>query len=325
MTGCQPVSTDLRTVLLISGISIVPIAGIARAACWMMRVSGFKRFADALQHVKRRRPPPPPPSSSSFSPHQDMDNAAASAAAANGLRSNIDQEESTLKKIVPRRQIDFSDFGTFCYGVFLGFLVEMLICVVAVALQWSYPSALSIDVEITVLFAWPLLAVARAGLQRWVWLDFPVYDGRVWCYFLTFDTLLVLYVTLTWLLGSQHLWGPVAALLVLVVLGSFIPLAEMGGRAVDDLRRLSWFGLSWGVVACCAHVGSHALVLFVISPPLTIGYISADSVGEGAAPTRRPPCQMEHFFWIVLLTGTFIAVPTVVHLSFVLARVLLDG
>ena len=68
MTGCQPVSTDLRTVLLISGISIVPIAGIARAACWMMRVSGFKRFADALQHVKRRRPPPPPSSSSSSSP-----------------------------------------------------------------------------------------------------------------------------------------------------------------------------------------------------------------------------------------------------------------
>ena len=39
----------------------------------------------------------------------------------------------------------------------------MLICVVAVALQWSYPSALSIDIEITVLFAWPLVAVARAG------------------------------------------------------------------------------------------------------------------------------------------------------------------
>ena len=71
-------------------------------------------------------------------------------------------------------------------------------------------------------------------------LFFPVYDGRVWCYFLTFDTLLILYVTLTWLLGSRHLWGPVAALLVLVVLGSFIPLAEIGGRAVDDLRRLSW-------------------------------------------------------------------------------------
>jgi len=56
------------------------------------------------------------------------------------------------------------------------------------------------------------------------------------------------------LLGSRHLWGPVAALLVLVVLGSFIPLAEIGGRAVDDLRRLSWFGLCVALKNCKVNV-----------------------------------------------------------------------
>jgi hypothetical protein len=67
-----------------------------------------------------------------------------------------------------------------------------------------------------------------------VWLDFPVYDGRVWTYFLTFDALLILYGLLTMMLGSKHLWGPLVALLILVVLGSLIPLAEIGKIIILD-------------------------------------------------------------------------------------------
>ena len=284
----QASTSDNRLFLLVAGVAVMPIVGVARASCWLMRVSGFRRVADAALHH-----------------------------CGSGRTADQTLSHGSIGSYGRDTVADFSDFGKFCYGVFLAVFTEMLICVVVVSLQYQFPSVLPIDLELSILFVWPLVVVARAGLQRWVWLDFPVYDGRVWCYFVTFDILLAMYTGLTAALGDPALWGPIGSLLVLVVMGSFIPLVEIGGRGIIDLRQLSWFGLSWGFVSAASHVASHALVFFIVSPPLTVGYIGDISKKHGP-----PPFQLTRMSWIVILTGTFIIFPLLVHVGVLIVKVM---
>jgi len=109
---------------------------------------------------------------------------------------------------------------------------------------------------------------------------------------------------------------------VLVAMGFFIPLAEIGGRALGGLRQLSWFALSWGVTGVASHVLCHVLIFFVISPPLTLGYSSSTSnalnltsfaTAPSSSGTSGTTPRYSRLFWIVLTTGTFIAVPIVVN------------
>ena len=156
-----------------------------------------------------------------------------------------------------------------------------------------------------------------------------IYIYIVWCYFITFDCLLATYASLTGILGEDYLPGPIAGLLVLVIMGSVIPLIEIGGRAVDRLQQLSWFGLSWGLISAVSHVAAHCLVLFYISPPLTIGYDATkiyqrEIFGKSVGGTSLPPFQLTRLTWIVILTGTFIFVPLLVHVGILFVRVL-DG
>ena len=155
------------------GIIVVPIAGVAQASLWTMRVSDFRRVADAAKHMR------------------DINDSHTSTSAA-----------------------DYSGFGKLLYGVFLACFVEMLLSLSIVVLDHYFPNELAIDLQLSLLFLWPLVAVAHTGFQRWVWLDFPVFDCRVWCHFVAFDVLLGLYAYLTAILGSEQLWGTVASLLV---------------------------------------------------------------------------------------------------------------
>ena len=109
---------------------------------------------------------------------------------------------------------------------------------------------------------------------------------------------------------------------VLVAMGFFIPLAEIGGRALGGLRQLSWFALSWGVTGVASHVLCHVLIFFVLSPPLTLGYSSSTSnalnltsfaTAPSSSGTSGTTPLYSRLFWIVLTTGTFIAVPIVVN------------
>jgi hypothetical protein len=163
------------------GIIVVPVAGVAQASLWTMRVSDFRRVADAAKHV----------------------------------RDINDSHTST--------SADYSGFGKLLYGVFLACFVEMLLSLSIVVLDHYFPNELAIDLQLSLLFLWPLVAVAHTGFQRWVWLDFPVFDCRVWCHFVAFDVLLGLYAYLTAILGSEQLWGTVASLLV-----SGVGVAEPG-------------------------------------------------------------------------------------------------
>ena len=155
------------------GIIVVPVAGVAQASLWTMRVSDFRRVADAAKHMR------------------DINDSHTSTSAA-----------------------DYSGFGKLLYGVFLACFVEMLLSLSIVVLDHYFPNELAIDLQLSLLFLWPLVAVAHTGFQRWVWLDFPVFDCRVWCHFVAFDVLLGLYAYLTAILGSEQLWGTVASLLV---------------------------------------------------------------------------------------------------------------
>ena len=165
------------------GIIVVPVAGVAQASLWTMRVSDFRRVADAAKHMR------------------DINDSHTSTSAA-----------------------DYSGFGKLLYGVFLACFVEMLLSLSIVVLDHYFPNELAIDLQLSLLFLWPLVAVAHTGFQRWVWLDFPVFDCRVWCHFVAFDVLLGLYAYLTAILGSEQLWGTVASLLV-----SGAGVAEPGG------------------------------------------------------------------------------------------------
>ena len=156
------------------GIIVVPVAGVAQASLWTMRVSDFRRVADAAKH----------------------------------MRDINDSHTSTSTAA------DYSGFGKLLYGVFLACFVEMLLSLSIVVLDHYFPNELAIDLQLSLLFLWPLVAVAHTGFQRWVWLDFPVFDCRVWCHFVAFDVLLGLYAYLTAILGSEQLWGTVASLLV---------------------------------------------------------------------------------------------------------------
>ena len=109
---------------------------------------------------------------------------------------------------------------------------------------------------------------------------------------------------------------------VLVAMGFFIPLAEIGGRALGGLRQLSWFALSWGVTGVASHVLCHVLIFFVLSPPLTLGYSSSTSnalnltsfaTAPSSSGTSGTTPLYSRLFWIVLTTGTFIAVPIVAN------------
>jgi hypothetical protein len=170
------------------GIIVVPIAGVAQASLWTMRVSDFRRVADAAKHVR------------------DINDSHTSTSAA-----------------------DYSGFGKLLYGVFLACFVEMLLSLSIVVLDHYFPHELAIDLQLSLLFLWPLVAVAHTGFQRWVWLDFPVFDCRVWCHFVAFDVLLGLYAYLTAILGSEQLWGMVASLLVSGAGVAETGVAETGG------------------------------------------------------------------------------------------------
>ena len=155
--SCAPAETvyEFRTFLTVAGIATVPIVGVTRASCWLMKVSGFRRVAEATIH------------STDINSNTN-----------NNRLNNNNNNYNNRRREEEEEEEDYSDYGKFCYGVFLGILAEMLLCFVTVGLQLRYPSVISIDIEITILFIWPLIAVARAGLQRWICLDFPDYDGR---------------------------------------------------------------------------------------------------------------------------------------------------
>ncbi len=306
MSGCDmgPASDEAarRPLLLWGGIVVVPLAGVMRAATWMLHVD--RRHGTRTMVVRQR-------AGTLRTPDAASPGGAASAAAAGGENSEGDA------------------WGKYLHGVALATIAQMLLTVALLALNVSYPSHIGVDLELTIFFAWPTFLCGRAGIQRWVLLDFPESDSHVWAYFGALDAFLIAYAITTTVLGSPHQYGPLVALFVVEIMGAFIPLAEMGGRALDRFADLSKFARSWLVAGVLAHLGAHILVIAVVAPPLTsdledapfvLGSFGEDGhrYNEGSGPDGK----LSAFLWVVILTGTFSMIPVALVIVLMVVRIM---
>lgn len=299
-----------RTFLLYCGIVVIIVAGFMRAACWMIHV---KNNAD--MHLQR-----------SLHRFQSMMSPSTQNSIQTSARNDAPLHPiATIPKVNSASNSDERALGTFLCGILFALIAEMMVVLSLLLMQIFYPDNLSVDVEITLIFVWPIFLCARSGIQRWVWLDFPENDRIVWAYLSVTGALLLAYALVGGIFGSVNLWCPILAFFTFEVLGFVIPIVEMGGRAISTTKQLSRFAFAWLMTAIIAHISAHILMIVVVILNLkrnssnsesTITFNSTDDLFKTSAGFKY-----NIFFWVVSLSGTFIVIPSILVAVLVIVRI----